>query len=201
MLAPAVSDQRTFSEATSADRSPVVLSPPSGAADSWSLASHYPYVSFDRAFKANLARLTLSLSPAVLAEQTFDWLAHLTISPGKQLQLIENWFRNSDRFSVYAAQIAMNTDGPPYIMPSPQVRRFQGEAWQRWPYNLIRQPFLLVEQWWDHATTEVDRVAQRNERRYRPILDIAWSSNYVWTLREVAQVTIAQGGRYLVEGF
>jgi hypothetical protein len=28
------------------------------------------------------------LSPAVLAEQSFDWLAHLVISPGKQLQLI-----------------------------------------------------------------------------------------------------------------
>src|SRR5579871_16871 len=146
MLAPAARDDKTLSDATSVDR----LSAPT---------DHYTYVSFDRAFKANLARLTLGLSPAVLAEQTFDWLAHLIVLPGKQLQLVENWFRNAARFGVYAAQIALNTDTPPCITPSPQDRRFRAEGWQRWPYNLMHQSFLLMEQWWDNATTAVDGVA------------------------------------------
>src|SRR5579859_2036064 len=57
------------------------------------LADRHSYTSVDRAFKAHLGRLTFGLSPAVLAEQSFDWLVHLAISPGKQLQLIESWLR------------------------------------------------------------------------------------------------------------
>ena len=104
---------------------------------------HHMYLSFDRAFKAKLARLTFGLSPAVLAEQTFDWLAHLVISQGKQLQLIEKAFRDAARFGIYAAQSVADPGTPLCISALPQDRRFQGEAWQQWPYNLIYQPFLL----------------------------------------------------------
>jgi hypothetical protein len=47
----------------------------------WSIASGYGPRSLDRAFKANLAKLTFGLSPAVMAEQTFDWMAHFAFSP------------------------------------------------------------------------------------------------------------------------
>src|SRR5271165_1882305 len=135
------------------------------AADLRRIEDRFSYQSIDRAFKANLARLTLGLSPAVLAEQTFDWLVHLAASPGKQLQLAENWLRMVGEFGLYAAQSATNSEVPPFISPSPQDRRFAGEGWQEWPHNLVYQYFLLLEQWWDHATTGVDGVAQRNERR------------------------------------
>src|SRR5208283_3436688 len=68
--------------------------------------THYSYLSVDRAFKANLARLTLGLSPAVLAEQFFDWLAHLGISPGRQMALVEDALSRGARFGMYAAQAA-----------------------------------------------------------------------------------------------
>jgi len=80
---------------------------------------HYAYLSIDRAFKANLARLTVGLSPPVLAEQAYDWLAHLAISPGKQLQLVEKWLRETARFSSYVAQNLVNPDTPPCISPLP----------------------------------------------------------------------------------
>jgi polyhydroxyalkanoate synthase len=179
--------------------------PQSTAAESWPLAQHYAYVSIDRAFKANLARLTFGLSPAVLARQTFDWLAHLAISPGKQLQLIEKWARETARFGIYAAQSAVNPGTPPCITPLPHDRRFAGEAWQQWPYNLIYQSFLLTQQWWHNATTGIDGVSQRHEDSLsftaRQFLDIASPSNFVWTNPEIAQATIAQGGRNLVAGF
>ena len=172
---------------------------------SWSLTDHYTYVSIDRAFKTHLARLTFGLSPAVLAEQSFDWLAHLAISPGKQLQLVEKWFRKTARFGMYAAQSVANPDTPPCITPLPHDRRFQGEAWQRWPYNLIYQSFLLTQQWWHNATTGVDGVSERNEKRLsftaRQVLDVVCPANFVWTNPEVAQATLEQGGRNLVEGF
>jgi polyhydroxyalkanoate synthase len=175
------------------------------ATDSWSLADHYSYLSIDRAFNANLARLTFGLSPPALAEQTFDWLAHLATSPGKQLQLIETWFRNTARLGAYTAQSVADPSIPPCITPLPHDRRFEGEAWQRWPYNVIYQSFLLTQQWWHNAATEVNGVSQRHERSLsftvRQFLDVVSPSNFVWTNPEIAQVTIAQGGRNLAEGF
>ncbi len=174
-------------------------------ADPWPLIGEYAYMSIDRAFKANLARLTLGLSPAVLAEQTFDWLVHLAISPGKQLQLIEKAFRKGARFGTYAAHSAVNADVAPCIAPLPQDRRFEGTTWQRWPYNLLYQSFLLTQQWWHKATTGVDGLAARNEERLsftaRQLLDMFSPSNFPWTNPEVMQATLEQGGRNLVQGF
>jgi NAD(P)-dependent dehydrogenase (short-subunit alcohol dehydrogenase family) len=100
--------------------SPASAPPPT---ESRSRDDHHMYLSFDRAFKANLARLTFGLSPALLAEQTFDWLAHLVISPGKQLQLIEKAFRDAARFGIYAAQSLADPGTPPCISALPQDRR------------------------------------------------------------------------------
>jgi polyhydroxyalkanoate synthase len=173
--------------------------------ETWSLADHYTYSSFDHAFKAHLARLTFGLSPAVLAEQTFDWLAHVAISPGKQLQLCEKWFRKMARFGAYAIQSVADPDAPPCITPLPHDRRFQGEAWQRWPYNLIYQSFLLTQQWWHNATTEVDGLSRRHERSLsftaRQFLDLVSPSNFIWTNPEVTQATVEQAGRNLAKGF
>ncbi|MBV8650013.1 MAG: alpha/beta fold hydrolase [Alphaproteobacteria bacterium] len=179
--------------------------PPIRQAESSSLADHYAYTSIDRAFRSNLARLTFGLSPAVLMEQSFDWLVHLATSPGKQLQLIEKGFRNTARFGMYAAQSIANPDTPPCITPSPHDRRFEGHAWQRWPYNLISQSFLLTQEWWHNATTAVNGVSERNEKRLsftaRQLLDVVSPSNFVLTNPEVAQATLEQGGRNLVQGF
>ncbi|MBV8187344.1 MAG: polyhydroxyalkanoic acid synthase [Alphaproteobacteria bacterium] len=165
----------------------------------------FSHASIDRAFKANLARLTLGLSPPVLAEQTFDWLAHLAISPGKQLDLMEKGLRDAARFGLYAAQSLAKPGTPPYIAASPQDRRFRGEAWQHWPYNLMYQSFLLAQQWWHDATSGVDGLSQRHEERLsfttRQCLDVFSPSNFIWTNPEIAQVTLQQGGRNLVQGW
>ncbi|HXV22701.1 MAG TPA: alpha/beta fold hydrolase, partial [Alphaproteobacteria bacterium] len=178
--------------------------PPPLATEAWWEADHYTYVSVDRAFKANLARLTSGLSPAVLGAQAFDWWAHLAISPGKQLQLVEKWARKVSRLAMYAGQSLADPSTPPCIIPLPQDRRFRGQAWQQWPYNVIYQSFLLTQQWWHNATTCVEGMSQRNQDRLsftvRQLLDMASPSNYIWTNPEVAQATVAQGGQNLVKG-
>lgn len=170
----------------------------------WPLTEHYTYLSLDRALKANLARLTLGLTPAGLAVQGFDWLAHLAFSPGKQIQLCEKGFRAASRLISYTAEAATTSDAPPCISPQPQDRRFQGDAWTRWPYNLLYQSFLLTEQWWHNATNGVDGLSKRHERGIsflvRQMLDTASPSNFVWTNPEVARATLETGGRNLIDG-
>jgi polyhydroxyalkanoate synthase len=167
--------------------------------------AHHSYRSVDRAFRANLARLTAGLSPAVLADQTFDWLVHLATLPGKQLELAENWLRKTARFALYAAHSAGNPAVPPCISPQPNDRRFADPSWQKPPFSLMYQGFLLAEQWWNDATKEVDGVSRRNEQRLtftvRQLLDTVSPSNFVWTNPEVMQATLEQGGRNLVAGW
>jgi hypothetical protein len=31
-------------------------------------------------------------------------------------------------------------------------RRFEGDEWLRWPFEVLHQSFLLTEQWWVAAT-------------------------------------------------
>jgi polyhydroxyalkanoate synthase len=168
------------------------------------LPEHYAYESIDRAFKANLARLTLGLSPAVLWEQFFDWLAHIAISPGKQLQLVEKWFRTCARFSSYATPSVVGAESP-CTAPLPNDWRFRAKEWQQWPYNLIYQSFLLTEMWWLDATSQVDGMSQHNERSLsftvRQALDMMSPSNFVCTNPEVARATLEQGGQNLFRGY
>jgi polyhydroxyalkanoate synthase len=171
----------------------------------WSLSDRFTYLSIDRAFKAGLGRLTLGLSPAAIAEQNFDWLAHIAISPGKQMQLWEKAVRKSLRFMMYASQCALREHAEPCITPLPQDRRFEGEEWQRFPFNMIHQSFLLTQQWWHNATTAVDGVTKHHEQgisfTVRQILDTMSPSNFPWTNPEIIRVTREKGGRNLVEGF
>ncbi len=73
----------------------------------------------DCALHANLARLTLGISPVVLAMAFLDWLVHLGISPGKQAQLSEKAVRKAVRLGRYAAKCAANPHTPACIEPLP----------------------------------------------------------------------------------
>jgi polyhydroxyalkanoate synthase len=163
-----------------------------------------PFAGVDRTFKANLARLTQGVTPAGIARAYFDWLTHLMLAPGKQLQLMEKAVRKATRLSMYAANVAADPKTPPCIDPLPQDRRFANEAWRGWPYNLMYQSFLLNQQWWHNATTDIDGLSSRSQAVVsfitRQLLDMASPSNFPWTNPEIGRVTLEQGGRNLVQG-
>ena len=165
---------------------------------------HYTAHAIDRAFKANLARLTNGISPAGLTTLYFQWWAHLALSPGKQMELLEKAGRKLARLLIYAGQAATDPATPPCIAPLPQDRRFSGEDWRAWPYNLIYQSFLLTQQWWHNATTEIDGVSAADERAIafvaRQVLDHYAPSNFIGTNPEILKATVAQRGMNLVRG-
>ena len=162
----------------------------------------------DRSLHAAVSRLTAGLSPAALAEAYFDWAAHLAAAPGKQAQLVDKAFRKTMRLGRNLSQ-QMIADGcgdwRPCIEPLPQDRRFAGEAWQKWPYNLIYQSFLLHQQWWHNATTGVRGVTAQHERvvefASRQLLDMFSPANFIATNPEVLDKTAKEGGMNLVRGF
>ena len=174
------------------------------AARDQSVPGFYGTQALDRAFKANLARLTCGISPAGMAALYVDWFAHLALSPGKHLQLVEKAARKTARFALHVGQTAGQPDAPPCIDPLPQDRRFRSEAWQQWPYNLMYQSFLLTQQWWHNATTEIDGLSDDDERVIsfvaRQLLDRYSPSNSLWTNPDVLRKSLEQGGMNLFRG-
>ncbi|WP_435103287.1 PHA/PHB synthase family protein [Arhodomonas sp. AD133] len=166
---------------------------------------HYSALAMDRAYKASLARTTGGISPAGLATTTFEWFAHLALSPGKQVELAEKAARKTLRGWRHAMEVGFGRDVEPCIEPLPQDRRFSGEAWQQWPYNVISQSFLLQQQWLHNATTDIDGLSASTERVVsfvaRQMLDHFSPSNIPWLNPEVARTTAEQGGANLVRGW
>jgi len=158
----------------------------------------------DRLVHAWLGRFTGGLSPASMMLAYLDWLMHLAYSPAKQAQIAEKAVRKAVRLSLYLQRCTCEGDSAPCIEPLPQDRRFAGEAWQRWPYNLYWQSFLLAQQWWHNATSGVQGVSRRHDEfvsfAARQWLDIFSPSNYIGTNPEILQATVEQGGRNLVRG-
>jgi len=176
---------------------------PSFERDSYAVTAFGDIV--DRSLNAALARFTAALSPAALAQAYMDWAIHLASSPGKRMQLVEKAVRKNVRLTHHLAACALRGGAvEPCIEPLPQDRRFVGAAWQRWPYNFYYQSFLLQQQWWHNATTEVRGVSGGHERviefAARQFLDIFSPSNFVPTNPEILGRTLQQGGMNFVLG-
>ena len=120
----------------------------------------------DRAFHAMLARFTGGVSPIALSLAYFGtgfciWPAPLNddlswvraASLGGAKKLLEN------ALGMFSPQ----HEPWSLIKPQPQDRRFVGPEWERPPFNLLAQTFLLNERWWHEATTAVRGVAPRHE--------------------------------------
>ena len=159
----------------------------------------------DRSLHATAARFTMGLSPAALAKAYLDWATHLAFSPGKRLQLLDKATRKAVRFANYAWQCGLEGDkAQNCIEPLPNDRRFIGAEWQRWPYSLMYQSFLLNQQWWHNATTGIRGVTKHHENMMdfvsRQMLDMFSPSNFLLTNPELFRHTVSKGGQNLVSG-
>jgi polyhydroxyalkanoate synthase len=161
----------------------------------------------DRAIHANLAHYTLGLSPSALASAYLDWIGGIAFSPGKQAQLVHKAQRKWMRYLSHVQARLLNPQGAAAgcIEPLPQDHRFRDEAWQKPPFDLLYQGFLLTQQWWHNATTGVSGMTPQNERAAefaaRQILDVFSPSNFLPTNPTVLDATIRRGGRNLVDGW
>ncbi len=158
----------------------------------------------DRQVHAALAHMTLGLSPASLAEAFGDWATHLGISPGKQAKLVQKASRKAARFWLYALRCAMDRETACCIEPLPQDRRFDHPKWREWPFAGMSQAFLLTQQWWHNATTQVPGVSKHHEDvvtfAARQVLDMMSPANFLATNPEVLEATVHEAGANLRNG-
>ncbi|PWF54978.1 PHA/PHB synthase family protein [Massilia glaciei] len=163
-----------------------------------------PPSNVDRLLHAAMGQLTQGISPSGLAVAWFDWSLHLAQSPAKWQRLVEKAWHKDLRWFNYALRASWGGPVEPCIKPLPQDRRFLDPAWQRWPYNLLQQGFLLNQQWWHNATTGIDGVSKHHEQvvsfAARQLLDMVSPVNFVATNPEVLETTVREGGANFVRG-
>ena len=152
----------------------------------------------------SLARLTRGVSPVTGLLAWYDWVSHLAISPGKQRSLLDDALNKQRHFAQHALRTMTTPHCENCIEPLEQDRRFSNAAWQQWPFNLIHQGFLLQQQWWHNATTNVRGVTRHHENLVsfagRQWLDMFSPVNFPWTNPEVLQATAQTGGINLWNG-
>jgi polyhydroxyalkanoate synthase len=161
--------------------------------------------STDRLVHAVQGRLTNGVSPASMVLAYLDWLVHILNSPGKFAELNQNAAAKSLPLMCYAVSSMLgNQNADPFISPLDQDSRFASPEWQRFPYDVMSQSFLFVEQWWHYATTGVRGLSHHHEAvvefAARQLLDMLSPSNYLLTNPDVLKTTVEQGGQNLVRG-
>ena len=147
----------------------------------------------DRMVHALMGRFTGFLSPGSMALAWIDWLVHLSASPGKQQLLLEKATRKSIRLLMYLSRGVSHVESTPCIQPLLQDKRFIGPQWQRWPFCLIYQSFLMQQQWWHNATTGIGGMSEHHQQlasfASRQLLDLVSPVNFVLTNPEVLHAT------------
>jgi len=163
-----------------------------------------PVEGLDRSLHAALGRATRAISPTSLVLAYTDWWWHLALSPAKRAQLAQKALRKAHRLALYVPR-SLAGDAEPCIEPLAQDRRFTHPDWQRWPFNVYQQAFLLVQQWFHNATTEVRGVSRHHEDIVtfvaRQLLDVVSPSNFVPTNPEVLRRTAENWGFNLFQGW
>jgi polyhydroxyalkanoate synthase subunit PhaC len=178
-------------------------------ASAWQgLRPHYPeaeveHATVDLALNAWLGRLTGNISPAALMGAWQDWSCHLLLSPAKQTELGLQAITGMWRWLQYSATAALGSAAST-VQPLAQDKRFDGPAWQLWPYNQVSQGFLLTQQWWHRATSDVRGVSPHHSDVVtfvaRQMLDGIAPSNFIATNPAAQEATFTSGGENLLHG-
>jgi len=159
---------------------------------------------FDRLLHAAQARLTASISPAAVQAARMDWWAHFLNAPGLQLSLAQKAAVDAFRIGLYALRAATGRDGEPFALSGNHDRRFAAPQWRTFPFNVMAESFLAVQNWWDTATHALRGPTRQHTRQMafmrRQLLDTLAPSNFPWTNPEVIERTVAEQGQNLVRG-
>jgi polyhydroxyalkanoate synthase len=160
----------------------------------------------DRAVHAGVARFTGGISPIALSLAYADWVLHLVGAPQRQLELGWDALGSAKHlFENVLGTLSPQHEAWSLIKPQPPDRRFTSPEWERPPFNLLAQAFLLNERWWHQATTAVHGVAPRHEAvvefTARQVLDVLAPSNFAATNPEVLKKAVESGGKNFVVGW
>jgi polyhydroxyalkanoate synthase len=133
----------------------------------------------------------------------FDWAGRLSDIPVRQAELVaQAWSGAAQLATSLLAQ--EGSPAAPGSGPRPDDPRFAAPGWQRWPYDVVSRAFVLAEQWWEAATTDMPGISEHHEEivsfAARQLLSSVAPSNFPWSNPEVIDATVEQQGANLARG-
>ncbi|MEJ8837307.1 PHA/PHB synthase family protein [Ramlibacter sp. AN1133] len=159
----------------------------------------------DLPLKTALVKMANGISPASVALAHVDWLTHLAVLPSKQAALSTSALIKAASWLNYVARSTWKPDTPHCVEPPPDDKRFTHAEWQLPPYNALAQAFLLTQQWWGEATTDIRGVSRHHEEvaafTVRQWLDMLSPSNSPVLNPQVLRETARKGGMNFMHGF
>jgi polyhydroxyalkanoate synthase subunit PhaC len=154
-----------------------------------------------RELRAQLAAVTGGLAPDDYVQAWWNWYLSVSQSPRKQTEIAQGAFQAmADNWSFAAKAAAGNA-----VAPAGDDKRFSGEAWSQWPFNVMARGYLNWEQLVQQATSEVPGFSGRNadlvKFHSQQVLEAVSPTNNLVTNPELLELTRAQSGQNLVAGF
>lgn len=166
----------------------------------------YEGQSLDILLHAWSGQFTHWLSPASFSIALFDWFAHISLAPAKQLDLAQKSLHKTLQLTIASNPLlhASSCTGCGDIGES-NDKRFAHPSWQTQPFNAYAQQFLACQQWWDEATSSIRGVSKHHRQvvnfTTRQLLDMVSPANFPWTNPEVVEKTLATGGSNFLQGW
>lgn len=158
----------------------------------------------DQFARSSQAKAFSSLSPTSLGLAYLDWVSFLASSPGKQAELAQLAVSDLKELNSYLIASAKAPDSEK-LDPPKSDRRFNDEAWQQWPYNIMHQGYLLTQAWWDKATSDIDGVSPKHLDQVsfwaKQWLEMVSPTNSLLTNPIAIKRTQEELGMNLVRGF
>ncbi len=158
--------------------------------------------SIDNAFRTQLAKNNLGLSPISLVLAYMDWALHLAVSPGRQMLLAQRAVALSQQaMSPWQHEPAVNDDGESVRENDP---RFSDPSWNQWPFNALKEGFKASDAWW-RESTQVDGISSHHHHMVnfftRQGLDALSPSNWAVTNPEVLKKGQDSMGQSWLKGY
>ena len=160
----------------------------------------------DRSIQIAIGKFTQGISPGALMLAFFDWYLHLLIHPAKHLELIQLIEKNITLLLNEWTCFLMHDPSIGHcVEKSPQDKRFADNDWQAFPFFLMYESFLQMQNWWNVAATNVRGVSKHHEQvvdfTIRQWLDMVSPSNSPFTNPEIIKATEQQHGENFIRGF
>lgn len=158
----------------------------------------------ERLLRRHLAMQTFGISPMAMLTILNDWSVHLAAAPDKQLALACKAHEHWSAWLRFVVQGCPTEPTSKPISPKKGDRRFGHESWSKAPYAAMEQAFLLAEDFFDTATSNIPGLTPAHDRAMtfvmRQMLDVLAPSNYLTTNPEVVARTLEAKGGNLQRG-
>ncbi len=158
----------------------------------------------DHTFRKLIATMTHGTSPVSTINMWNDWALHLATSPDKQLALARKAQGNLTSLLHFMANGCPAEQENWPAQPKKGDRRFTDPGWTKPSFAAWAQAFLLTEDFFDTATSDVPGLNPANDAAMtfmmRQMLDAMSPSNFLATNPEAIARTTETGGQNLIKG-